>query len=176
MLRATLLSVFLLMMCGVALASPAVDDVAPDFRLPDQVGKMHSLKDYAGQWVVLYFYPKDDTPGCTTQACEFRDNIFAYRRLNAQVLGVSFDDVDSKKEFAEEYNLPFPILADVDGKAIDAYGVRGEMPLIKMSKRQTFIISPDGKIAKHYESVDVDTHSAEVIADLEAFSKETKEG
>lgn len=173
MLRAKLLSIILLLSSAVAFASPAVDEIAPDFKLPDQIGKMHSLKDYAGQWVVLYFYPKDDTPGCTTQACEFRDNIFAYRRLNAQVLGVSFDDVDSKKEFAEEYNLPFPILADVDGSAIDAYGVRSSMPLMKMSKRQTFIISPDGKVAKHYENVDVDTHSADVIAALEALSADS---
>jgi peroxiredoxin Q/BCP len=93
---------------------PAAGSPAPEFKLQDQTGKSHSLKDYRGKWVVLYFYPKDNTPGCTTQACEFRDNIFAYRELNAVILGISVDDVASHKAFAEEHSLPFPILADVD--------------------------------------------------------------
>ena len=93
---------------GIAGDQPVVGSPAPEFELPDQTGQLHSLEDYRNQWVVLYFYPKDDTPGCTTEACEFRDNIFAFRDLNAQILGVSLDDVDSHKEFAEKNSLPFP--------------------------------------------------------------------
>ncbi len=166
----TSLLVISLLMTGIARAEVSEGETAPGFELPDQTGKIHTLEQYQGQWVVLYFYPKNDTPGCTTQACEFRDNIFAFRRLNATILGVSFDDVDSHKEFADEYNLPFAILADTDGQAVDAYGVRGGFGLMDIAKRQTFIISPDGKVAKHYEKVRPDEHSAEVIAELERLS------
>src|SRR5215470_9956051 len=93
-------------------AAPALGAAAPDFKLQDQNGKWHELKDYRGKWVALYFYPKDQTPGCTTQACTFRDNIFAFRDANAQVLGISVDDVESHKKFSEKHGLPFPILAD----------------------------------------------------------------
>ncbi len=144
----------------------SVGMIAPDFELPDQIGQLHSLEDYRDQWVVLYFYPKNHTPGCTTEACEFRDNIFAFREANAQILGVSFDDVESHKGFAEEYNLPFPLLADVAGKAADSYGVATRMLGMKLARRQTFLIDPDGKIAKHYRDVDPETHSEEVLADL----------
>ena len=150
-------------------SSVEIGGPAPEFELPDQVGQLHSLEDYRDQWVVLYFYPKDETPGCTTQACEFRDNIFAFRKLNAQILGVSLDDVDSHKEFAENHNLPFPLLADTEGTAADLYGVKTRMMGFTVAKRQTFLIDPDGNVAKHYEKVDPDEHSAEVLADLEAF-------
>ena len=142
-------------------------DVAPEFELPDQDGQLHSLEDYRDQWVVLYFYPKDETPGCTTEACEFRDNIFAFRKLNAQILGVSLDDVESHRKFAENHNLPFPLLADTDGLAADAYGVKTKMLGMTIAKRQTFVIAPDGTIAKHYPKVKPSEHSAEVLADLE---------
>lgn len=148
---------------------PAVGAAAPEFELADQNGNLHSLEDYRNQWVVLYFYPKDQTPGCTTEACEFRDNIFEFRDLNAQILGVSLDDVDSHKEFAEEYSLPFPLLADVDGDASTAYGVKTKMFGMTVAKRQTFIVSPDGNVAKHYEKVNPAEHSAQVIADLKAL-------
>ena len=147
----------------------AVGMPAPEFELPDQTGQLHSLEDYRDGWVVLYFYPKDETPGCTTEACEFRDNIFAYREINAQILGVSFDDVDSHKDFAENYSLPFPLLADTDGKAADAYGVRTKKFGMTIAKRETFLIDPAGNIAKHYDSVTPATHSAEVLADLKAL-------
>ena len=153
--------------------SLAVGERAPEFELPDQTGQLHSLEDYRDQWVVLYFYPKDKTPGCTTEACEFRDNIFAFRELNAQILGVSMDDVESHREFAEHHSLPFPLLADVDGDAADAYGVKTRMLGMTVAKRQTFIISPDGEIAKHYAKVNPDGHSAEVIADLKVLSATT---
>ena len=149
---------------------PAVGSQAPEFELPDQTGQLHSLEDYRDQWVVLYFYPKDETPGCTTEACEFRDNIFAFRDLNAQVLGVSLDDVESHREFAENHSLPFPLLADVDGDAADAYGVKTRMFGMTVAKRQTFIIAPNGSIAKHYEKVKPAEHSAQVIEDLKALS------
>lgn len=143
-----------------------VGESAPGFDLFDQNGQLHSLEDYRDQWVVLYFYPKDGTPGCTTEACAFRDNIFAFKKINAQILGVSLDDVDSHRRFAEEHGLPFPLLADVDGITAEAYGVKTRMLGMKIAKRQTFLIDPDGKLAKHYEKVKPATHSAEVLAAL----------
>ena len=147
-------------------------DPAPDFELKDQNGQLHSIEDYRGKWVALYFYPKDDTPGCTTEACEFRDNIFAFKNLNCQILGVSLDDVDSHKEFAEKYSLPFPLLADTTGSTADAYGVKSKYKGLSVAKRQTFLIDPDGNVAKHYAKVDPDTHSQQVLADLEALGAE----
>ena len=145
-------------------------DPAPDFELQDQSGQLHSIEDYRGKWVALYFYPKDDTPGCTTEACEFRDNIFAFKNLNCQILGVSLDDVGSHKEFAEKYSLPFPLLADSSGTTADAYGVKSKYMGMSVAKRQTFLIDPDGNVAKHYENVDPDTHSQQVLADLDALT------
>lgn len=155
---------------GFANNQPAVGSVAPEFELPDQNGQLHSLEDYRDQWVVLYFYPKDETPGCTTEACEFRDNIFAYKDLNAQILGVSLDDVESHKAFAENHGLPFPLLADVDGDVATAYGVKTRMSGMTVAKRQTFIVGPDGTIAKHYENVSPADHSKQVLTDLEDLS------
>ena len=162
-----------LMLSATALAqdSPAVGAAAPAFSLQDQTGKWHALKDYRGKWVVLYFYPKDGTPGCTTQACEFRDNIFAYRKLNAVILGVSVDDVESHKTFSEEQNLPFPILADSDKKVTKEYGtLKLYMGTLEMARRDTFIIDPEGKVAKHYVSVDPKGHSELVLTDLKQLA------
>ncbi len=145
----------------------AIGDPAPGFELPDQNGDVHSLEDYRDEWVALYFYPKDDTPGCTTEACEFRDDIFKFRRMGAQVIGVSLDDEESHKEFAEKYDLPFPLLADTEGTTAQAYGVKKKwLGVISIADRQTFLIDPQGHIAKHYEDVDPATHSAEILADL----------
>lgn len=146
--------------------APDVGEIAPDFELPDQDGQLHSLEDYRDAWVVLYFYPKNDTPGCTTEACEFRDDIFAFREANAQVLGISLDDVESHKKFSEKYSLPFPLLADAEGSVADRYGVKTRMFGMTVAKRETFIIGPDGRIVKHYEKVKPATHSDEVLADL----------
>lgn len=154
---------------GIANDQPSVGSPAPEFELPDQDNQLHSLEDYRDQWVVLYFYPKDETPGCTTEACDFRDNIFKFVELNAQILGVSLDDVESHKAFAENHDLPFPLLADSDGALSSAYGVKARMFGMTVAKRQTFIISPDGAIAKHYEKVNPDEHSAEVLADLKTL-------
>ena len=156
---------------GIANDQPAVGSPAPEFELADQDGQLHSLEDYRNQWVVLYFYPKDETPGCTTEACEFRDNIFAFRDLNAQILGVSLDDVESHKAFAENHGLPFPLLADVEGDISSAYGVKTRMFGMTVAKRQTFIIGPDGNIARHYEKVKPDEHSAEVLAALKELGE-----
>lgn len=154
---------------GIANEQVSVGSPAPEFELADQTGQLHSLEDYRNQWVVLYFYPKDGTPGCTTEACEFRDNIFAYRKMNAQILGVSLDDVASHQTFAEDNSLPFPLLADVDGEISTAYGVKTRMFGMTVAKRQTFIIAPDGNIAKHYETVKPDQHSAQILADLKVL-------
>ena len=167
----------LLVLVAITNALPAmagdqirVGQPAPEFELPDQTGQLHSLEDYRDQWVVLYFYPKDDTPGCTTEAFEFRDNIFAFRKANAQILGVSLDDVESHQKFAERYDLPFPLLADVEGKTASAYGVRTRMFGMKVAKRETFLIGPGGNIVKHYTKVKPATHSTEVLADLQLLS------
>ena len=158
-----------LALAGAALAAdpPAVGSAAPAFKLQDQTGKTHALSDYKGKWVVLYFYPKDNTPGCTTQACEFRDNIFAYRELGAVILGISVDDVASHKAFSDQHSLPFPILADSDKSATTAYGTLKEyVGIAKMARRDTFIIDPQGKVAKHYQDVKPAGHSEAVLADL----------
>ena len=158
---------------GIANDQPVAGNPAPEFELADQDGQLHSLEDYRDQWVVLYFYPKDETPGCTTEACEFRDNIFAFRDLNVQILGVSLDDVESHKAFAENHGLPFPLLADTDGEASTAYGVKTRMFGMTVAKRQTFVIGPDGTIAKHYEKVSPAEHSAQVLADLKELGAGT---
>ena len=129
----------------------AIGSLAPPFRLQDQTGQWTTLQQFKGKWVVLYFYPKDNTPGCTTEACEFRDNIFAFRREDVAVYGVSVDDVDSHKSFAEDQHLPFPILADPSKKTAAAYGVLYKaMGIMEIARRETFVIDPDGKIAKGF--------------------------
>ncbi|MBT8135792.1 MAG: peroxiredoxin [Gammaproteobacteria bacterium] len=148
---------------------PAVGEMAPSFELLDQKGKTHAVDDYRGKWVVMYFYPKDDTPGCTTEACAFRDDIFKFRKMGVSILGVSVDDVKSHAEFAEKYSLPFPLLADTDMTTTRAYGVLRNYGLLKLSSRQTFVIDPDGRIAKHYAKVDPDTHSSQLQADIAAL-------
>ena len=144
-------------------------DLAPNFNLQDQNGKWHSLEDYKGQYVVLFFYPKDGTPGCTTEACSFRDNIFEFKSLYTQILGVSLDDVDSHQEFSEKYSLPYPILADVNQNCADDYGVLGKFMMMTIAKRQSFIIDPQGRILKHYSKVNPDSHTNEVIEYLKSF-------
>jgi peroxiredoxin Q/BCP len=150
---------------------PAVGAAAPEFRLQDQTGKWHALKDYRGKWVVLYFYPKDNTPGCTTQACEFRDNIFAYREIGALILGVSVDDVSSHKAFSDEHSLPFPILADSGKTTATTYGTLTKyLGITELARRDTFIIDPQGRVAKHYMKVDPKGHSALVLTDLKQLA------
>lgn len=144
-----------------------VGDAAPDFELVDQHKKTHRLADYSGKWVVLYFYPKDDTPGCTTEACSFRDDIFRLHELGAEVLGVSLDSVESHAKFAEKHGLPFSLLADAEADVTRSYGCLTSMGPLKFAKRHTFIIDPEGKLAKIYRDVKPQQHTAEVIADIE---------
>jgi thioredoxin-dependent peroxiredoxin len=150
--------------------APTLGAPAPAFRLQDQNGRWVSLADYAGKWVVLYFYPKDNTPGCTTQACEFRDNIFAFRDANAVILGISVDDVASHKGFAEQHSLPFAILADSTKATAKAYGVLYKaIGILEVARRETFVIDPQGRIAKRYMQVNPKGHSELVLADLKAL-------
>jgi peroxiredoxin Q/BCP len=158
----------------LGLAAAEVGKPAPDFRLQDQTGAWRSLADYRGKWVVLYFYPKDNTPGCTTQACEFRDEIFAFRRANAVILGVSVDKVDSKEAFAKEHSLPFPVLSDAGTETTKAYGSLTSYPqfkLLNIARRDTFIIDPEGRIAKRFDNVNPNGHSKMVLAELAALQK-----
>ena len=152
--------------------APEVGKAAPGFNLQDQNGEWHDLQDYQGSWLAIYFYPKDDTPGCTTEACNFRDNIYAFKAIGASVVGISVDDVESHQEFSTKYKLPFTILADEDGETARAYGVLRDWKLIKIASRQSFLVDPDGVIVKHYEDVDPDTHTQQVLADLEALMAE----
>ena len=143
-----------------------VGDDAPTFSLPDIQGNQVRLNGYKGKWAVLYFYPKDDTPGCTKEACQFRDDFKTLEALGAKVIGVSIDDSFSHKKFAEKYNLPFPLLSDASGEVAARYGALNNFLIIKLAKRYTFLINPQGKIAKIYLSVDTSKHSQEIIEDL----------
>jgi len=158
---------------GLALAAePQLGSAAPEFKLQDQNGKTHELKDYRGKWVALYFYPKDQTPGCTTQACDFRDNVFAYRDAGAVILGVSVDDVESHKKFSEKHGLPFPILADPTKATAKQYGVlKSFLGAMEFAKRDTFLIDPEGRIVKHYADVEPKGHSKLVLDDIKALQQ-----
>ena len=153
--------------------APEVGKEAPGFNLQDQDGEWHDLEDYRGTWLAIYFYPKDDTPGCTTEACNFRDNIYAFKAIGASVVGISVDDVESHREFSGKYKLPFTILADEEGETAQTYGVLRDWKLIQIASRQSFLVDPNGVIVKHYEDVDPDTHTQEVLTDLEALMADT---
>jgi peroxiredoxin Q/BCP len=147
---------------------------APDFSLPDQDGTIKTLGDYAGKWLVLYFYPKDDTPGCTKEACSFRDEREVIAALgNAEVVGISKDSVKAHKKFADKYHLNFTLLSDPDHTTIEAYDswkLKKFMGREYMGiERNTFIVSPDGFIAKEYLGVDPKSHAVEIINDLKAL-------
>jgi len=143
---------------------------APDFELQDQNGKVHKLSDYRGKWVVLYFYPKDLTPGCTTEACKFRDEFPKFEGVNAVVFGVSKDSIARHEKFASKYELSFPLLSDEEGKLCGDFGVWQEKSMYGRKYmgivRSTFIIDPQGIVAKVYPKVKVKEHAAEVLNDL----------
>ena len=143
-----------------------VGDTAPGFELVNQFGDVVSLQSQQGKWVVLYFYPKNDTPGCTTEACSFRDNINALIAKQAVILGVSVDDKASHKAFAEKYNLPFSLLADENAVVAGQYGALLDLKVIKFAKRHSFIIDPQGTIVKIYRNVDPQAHVRDVMDDL----------
>ena len=150
-------------------AALKVGDKAPNFDLKDQNNITHTLSDYEGQWLVLYFYPKDDTPGCTTQACDFRDAVKRIIASKAVLFGLSLDSVKSHKLFAEKYNLPFSLLADETGEVSELYDSLSSF--FKVAKRNTFIVDPKGNIAKIYFSVNPKTHSEMVLSDLSNLQK-----
>ncbi len=135
---------------------------APNFELPDGNGQIHRLEDYAGQWVVLYFYPWDDTPGCVAEGCAFRDEYSLLKHQNTQVLGVSMNTMKSHEAFAEKYQLPFPILSDPDGDVVDQYGAMGGFPGFRFAKRHTFLIDPDGIIQHLWRNVAAKEHAHEI--------------
>lgn len=145
---------------------------APDFSLPDQHGKLHMLSQYKGKKVLLYFYPKDDTPGCTTEACSVQENLAQLQTHNVVVLGVSADDAASHSAFAKKFNLTFPLLADTNKEAITAYGVWGEKKMYGKSymgiRRESFLVDEQGNIKKHFPNVKPKTHVADVLAELAA--------
>jgi peroxiredoxin Q/BCP len=152
-------------------AAPSEGSNAPDFTLPSQEGSSVSLKDYRGKWVVLYFYPKDQTPGCSREAHNFQVDQPKYAERNAVVLGVSLDSVDSHKKFCAKEGLNFKLLADTDHKVTDSYGSLTNLGLVKFAARHTFLIDPSGKVAKAYTSVDPLKHSGEVLAELDLLQK-----
>ena len=156
---------------GATTDAPAVGTVAPEFSLTTNEGKQASLKDFRGKWVVLYFYPKDLTPGCTLQAHNFQRDLAKYEALNAVILGVSVDPTDSHKEFCAKEGLTFKLLSDTDGKVSDAYGSVMEYNGMKLSARNTFIIDPKGKIAQVFLKVKPAANSEEVLAALAALQK-----
>ncbi|HNT30205.1 MAG TPA: thioredoxin-dependent thiol peroxidase [bacterium] len=153
----------------------AIGAQAPAFELPDQKGVEHRLDDYRGKWVLLYFYPKDSTPGCTTEACTLRDSYGGFQKLDAIVLGVSTDSVASHAKFAAEHALPFSLLADTDKRVVKAYDVWGPKTFMGKeflgTKRISYLIDPQGRIAKVYASVKPADHADEVLKDMQELQK-----
>jgi peroxiredoxin Q/BCP len=151
--------------------APAVGADAPEFSLATNEGKQAALKDFRGKWVVLYFYPKDFTSGCTLQARNFQRDLAKYEALNAVVLGVSVDTAESHKEFCAKEGLAFKLLSDTEGKVSDAYGSVMDYNGMKLSARNTFIIDPKGKIAQVFMKVKPAANSEEVLAALQTLQK-----
>jgi peroxiredoxin Q/BCP len=147
-----------------------IGDIAPDFELTDQFGDTHKLSDYLGKKVVLYFYPKDDTPGCAKEACGFRDNFQEFRKNNMAVLGVSKDSNKSHAKFQEKYSLPFTLLSDEDTSVCKTYGVWGEKQFMGKThlgiKRTTYVIDEEGKVLKIYQNVKPEQHAQEILEDV----------
>lgn len=143
---------------------------APAFSLPDQDGNVHSLSDYAGKWLLVYFYPKDDTPGCTKEACSLRDNLQEFEKFGVSIIGISKDSVASHKKFAEKYHLNFSILADPEHTIIEAFGSWGTKKFMGRefmgTLRNTYLINPKGDIEKEYKNVNPLTHADQLLSDL----------
>lgn len=174
MKRITLLLLCLLLplagsLSAAEMAGPEAGDAAPAFRLQDQNAKWHQLSDFKDGYLVLYFYPKDFTGGCTTQVCAFRDDIAALKKAGAKVVGVSLDDVKSHEEFAEKYRVQFPLLSDAKHDTARAYGVlTSKEGFGDYARRETFLISPDGVVVKRYRDVDPEKNVKQVLHDLAA--------
>ena len=146
-----------------------INSKAPEFNIMDASGNKISLSDFKGKWLVIFFYPKDDTPGCTKEVCNFRDDYSAIKLLGAQVIGISLDKITSHQKFKEKHQLPFMLLSDPQGKVAKKYEALFELMFIKFSKRHSFIIDPQGLIRKEYRSVNPYTHSIQIIDDLKAL-------
>jgi peroxiredoxin Q/BCP len=159
-----------------ATETPAVGAMAPDFTLNSQDGTPVSLRDFRGKWVVLYFYPKDFTSGCTVEAHNFQRDLAQYEKRNAAIVGVSVDSADSHKQFCTKEGLNFKLLADSDKKVSEQYGSLTNLALVKFAARHTFLIDPSGKIARVYTSVDPGKHSAEVLSALDELQKSNPAG
>ena len=151
-------------------ALPVVGQPAPMIELPDTHRTRHKLSDYRGRWVVLYFYPKADTPGCTRQSCQFRDDWHIFQQMGVVLIGISADKPTSNAAFAQKFHLPFPLLSDVDGAFARQYGAWMNLGVTGFPRRHTYLIDPDGRIAHVYTDVSVAEHSSEVIADLKRLT------
>lgn len=147
---------------------------APQFSLLDQDGNTHTLNQYSGSWLLLYFYPKDDTPGCTKQACGLRDNMNEFANRGIQVLGVSKDSVASHQKFAQKYHLPFPLLSDLTHETSKAYGAWGFKKFMGRTYegvfRNSYLVDPKGKIVKTYEKVNPLTHANRILKDFDELA------
>ncbi|HUO43734.1 MAG TPA: peroxiredoxin [Burkholderiales bacterium] len=153
-----------------ARAAPEVGASAPALALPDQAGKVRHIEDFRGKWLVLYFYPKDDTPGCTREACMFRDDWQKLDALGAQIAGVSVDNALSHAAFARKYHLPFPLLADAGGEVAARYGSLRDFGLFKFAQRNTFLIDPQGRVMRVYLGASTSKNSREIIEDLKKLT------
>lgn len=163
----------MVMMVWLLIAWPALGQegllpgmMAPEFALPDGEGKLRDIREWRGKWLVLYFYPKDNTPGCTAEALAFQDNLENFRKLNAEVVGISLDDGASHRDFASERRLSFTLLSDRDGTVSRRYGALSALPFVKFAKRHTFLVGPDGRLVRIYREVDPTRHAMELLADL----------
>ena len=159
---------FSILLITTGLSQLKVNTIAPNFTLTDAAGISHTLSDYQGQFVILYFYPKDNTPGCTKEACNFRDNFSQIRAQNTSILGVSWDSSEKHASFSEKYSLPFTLLSDTKGDVTKSYKAAGWF----MPKRYTYIVDPFGKIIKVYTKFDISSHSEEIIAFIQSISKD----
>lgn len=151
----------------------SIGSIAPDFELLDQEGNLHTLHDYKGKYILIYFYPKDNTPGCTKEACKIRDSFSGFQQYNAVVLGISTDSVKSHLSFSTKFHLPFPLLADEQKRIVDLYGVWGKKKFMGKeymgTNRTSFLIDPEGIIIKIYDQVKPETHAEEVLKDIQSL-------
>jgi len=165
------------MTAAPTLSTPQIGDLAPDFSLPDDTGTMRTLSEQRGQWLVLFFYPKDDTPGCTTEACEFRDTYASYQAIGAEVWAISILGSGSKAAFKAKFGLPFALIADEQHEVAERYGVWVEKQNYGKTYmgigRATFLVDPDGRIAQAWHKVKLDGHAEVVLAALEAAKAAT---
>lgn len=160
-----------LLLSSTTWAGTWVGSPAPAFNLPDQNGKSHQLAEYKGKWLVLYFYPKDHTSGCTEEAKRFRDQFTNYEKQNMRVVGVSLDSVESHKRFAQDLKLPFTLLSDSNRELAKKLGVLQGFAAFSYTSRETFLIDPQGTIVYHYDSVSPESHATQVLADVVRLSK-----